>query len=201
MRPIAALLSLAFLLAACGMGDDIPPRVDYSATVPKEAGPDPSYKPFPHDDPKVVTLPSGVKILDQKVGGPSTKVLKLDQEIKVHYAGWLENGKLFDASYKTAHDKPVTFSIQKGALIEGWLDGMPGLREGGSRLIWIPWERAYGEQGRPPSIPGRSNLVFQVWLWEVVRDLPKAPEPGAPPAPLDVDAADHAGHEHGDGKK
>ncbi|MDA1196248.1 MAG: FKBP-type peptidyl-prolyl cis-trans isomerase [Planctomycetota bacterium] len=86
--------------------------------------------------------------------------------IKVIYTGTLEDGRIFDGN---VGGDPVEFPLARGGLIQGWLLGVPGMRVGGKRRLWIPWHLAYGEQERPGR-PGRatitpySNLVFEIEL-------------------------------------
>lgn len=83
--------------------------------------------------------------------------------VTIHYDGRLTDGTPFDSSYDRG--EPATFPL--GSLIQGWQQGIPGMREGGKRRLRIPYQLAYGEQGRPPRIPPRSDLVFVIELFEV----------------------------------
>lgn len=83
--------------------------------------------------------------------------------VTIHYEGRLTNGEIFDSSYDDG--EPATFPL--GRLIRGWQEGIPGMREGGKRRLRIPYPLAYGEQGRPPAIPPRADLVFVIELFEV----------------------------------
>ena len=106
-----------------------------------------------------VTTPSGLKYSDLKVGdGPSPK---LGQTVRVHYIGWLENGKEFNNSYKGG--PPVEFTLGPG-LIPGWNEALPTMKVGGKRRLVIPPKLAYGASGRPPSIPPNATLTFEIEL-------------------------------------
>jgi peptidylprolyl isomerase len=105
-----------------------------------------------------------------------------------HYTGWLTNGKKFDSSHDTtARGTPRTpLSFPQGArrVIAGWDLGFEGMRVGGKRRLFIPYELAYGEGGRPPVIPPKSELIFDVELMAVADTLPRAePAPRGQPAP------------------
>lgn len=106
-----------------------------------------------------VTTPSGLKYTDLKVGdGPSPK---MGQSVRVHYIGWLENGKEFNNSYKGG--QPVEFSLGPG-LIPGWNEALPTMKVGGKRRLVIPPKLAYGASGRPPNIPPNATLTFEIEL-------------------------------------
>ena len=96
--------------------------------------------------------------------------------VTIHYRGTLrETGEQFDASYDRG--QPATFSIMPGAVIDGFREGLMGMRVGGKRLVQIPWSMAYGEAGRPPVIPQRADLVFEIELLSVDNPEPaKKPE-------------------------
>jgi peptidylprolyl isomerase len=87
-------------------------------------------------------------------------VVKEDDPITVNYYGsvWGED-KPFDESYSKA---PASFTLTKGALIDGWVKGLAGVKVGSRVMLVIPPELGYGKEGSPPSIPGNSTLVFVV---------------------------------------
>ncbi|MCA9273533.1 MAG: FKBP-type peptidyl-prolyl cis-trans isomerase [Phycisphaerales bacterium] len=80
--------------------------------------------------------------------------------VRVHYRGTLMNGTEFDSSYKRG--EPIEFPL--GNLIKGWQEGIPGMKVGGKRKLTIPYVMGYGERGAPPSIPPRSDLIFEIEL-------------------------------------
>jgi peptidylprolyl isomerase len=100
-----------------------------------------------------------------------------------HYTGWLTDGTRFDSSRDTSPDgrprTPLPFAYGARMLIPGWdAGGMSGLRVGGVRRLLIPYQLAYGDRGRPPRIPARADLIFDVELMAVADTLPRT---GAPP--------------------
>jgi len=82
-------------------------------------------------------------------------------QVTVRYAGWLEDGKLFDASY------PGTASFPLNRVIKGWTEGVQLLRPGGAAIFVIPPELGYGPRGAPPRIGPNATLVFRVELVSV----------------------------------
>lgn len=81
--------------------------------------------------------------------------------VVVHYRGTLKSdGSEFDSSYKRG--QPAAFPLAN--LIKGWQEGIPGMKPGGKRKLTIPYALAYGEAGRPPTIPPKSDLVFEIEL-------------------------------------
>lgn len=88
----------------------------------------------------------------------------LGDTVTVHYIGVLTDGTVFDAS--EPRGEPFTFSIGTGGVIQGWEQGIPGMKVGGTRILAIPAELAYGERA-VGSIPANSPLIFQVQLLKV----------------------------------
>lgn len=81
--------------------------------------------------------------------------------LTVHYIGSIPTGQVFENSYLSG--APYTFRLGTRAVIQGWDQGMVGMRVGGKRRLTIPPDLAYGEQGRPP-IPGNATLIFEIEL-------------------------------------
>jgi FKBP-type peptidyl-prolyl cis-trans isomerase len=97
-----------------------------------------------------------------------------------HYTGWLDgfNGKKkFDSSKDRG--TPIPVKLGAGQVIQGWDQGLVGMLPGEVRQLEIPYNLAYGEQGRPPHIPPYSTLYFEV---EYVGPV-AAPTPGATVTP------------------
>lgn len=97
--------------------------------------------------------------------GPAAKA---GDTVEVHYKGTFLDGKQFDSSYDRNQTFPVVIGETK--LIPGFTQGLIGMKQGGKRKVVIPYELAYGEQGRPPVIPPMATLQFEL---EIVKLTPK----------------------------
>ena len=102
---------------------------------------------------------------------------------KVNYTGWLAaDGHKFDSSFdhpvmgpdgmpvmgpdgkpKKGEPQPISFPQGFGRVIPGFDQGFHGMKVGGKRRLFIPWQLAYGERGRP-GIPPKSDLIFDIEL-------------------------------------
>jgi FKBP-type peptidyl-prolyl cis-trans isomerase FkpA len=103
--------------------------------------------------------PGAVQIEDVVVG-TGAGCTSAKQTVKVHYRGTLLDGTEFDSSYRRG--QPVEFALTR--LIQGWQEGIPGMKVGGKRKLTIPWQKGYGERGNPPTIPPRADLMFEIEL-------------------------------------
>ena len=106
-----------------------------------------------------VKTASGLEYWDIKVGTGAEA--HSGQKVKVHYTGWLTNGKKFDSS---VGGPPFPFTIGAGDVIKGWDEGVAGMKVGGKRQLRIPPNLAYGKRGYPGVIPPDSTLIFDVQL-------------------------------------
>jgi peptidylprolyl isomerase len=154
-----------------------------SASVPstvdeptESTGPEPSAEGKPEvviaDGPAPVELE-----IDDLIDGTG-KIAAAGDYLVMHYVGVRHSdGGQFDASW----DRGATFSfiLGGGRVIQGWDQGIVGMKAGGRRQLSIPADLAYGDQARGEDIPANSALVFVVDLIAVATppDIENAPEP------------------------
>ena len=140
--------------------------LDTSKPPPKI--PLPEKPPMQIDIEKVKAASASVtalKIEDIVVGsGPTVATGKY---LTVHYVGMLPDGYVFDSSYQKQDAQPYTFLYNPAqpAVIQGWIQGLKGMKVGGHRKLTIPASLGYG--ATPPAgspIPPNSALVFDVVL-------------------------------------
>ncbi|HVM93131.1 MAG TPA: FKBP-type peptidyl-prolyl cis-trans isomerase [Terriglobales bacterium] len=109
--------------------------------------------------------PSGLEYWDIKVG--TGAVAQAGHKVKVHYTGWLTNGKKFDSSVDRG--QPFEFMLGGGQVIKGWDEGVAGMKVGGKRQLRIPSDLAYGQRGAGNGlIPPNATLIFDVELIDVM---------------------------------
>lgn len=113
------------------------------------------------------TAPKELQGSDVVVG--TGKEAKEGDKVTVQYVGALFNGgKEFDTSWQKGR-QPFEFTIGQGQVIQGWDQGIPGMKVGGRRVLVIPPDLAYGAAGSPPTIPANAPLIFVVDLKKVAK--------------------------------
>ncbi len=159
---ILTIGAAALLVAACGdrTSSPAPDNDGQSATEAAVTSPIDTMTFAPElniDLAQFTRTSTGLYYRDIVVGDGAE--VKSGQMVAVYYAGMLANGQLFEAV--TPERGPVTFTVGVGKLIDGWDQGIPGMKVGGKRQLIVPAELGYG--GRASDrIPANSTLVFTV---------------------------------------
>jgi FKBP-type peptidyl-prolyl cis-trans isomerase len=162
--------ALAAVIALAGCGSSKAPGVQLApsggatqASVPTTPKPPPALATKP-----VVTPPkdcAGKQLVKQDLVPGAGRVAQFGQTVVVNYVGVLcKTGAEFDSSWK--RNQPSRFPLTTGSVIQGWLQGVPGMRVGGRRELVIPPSLAY-KNASQPGIPPNSTLVFVVDLLSV----------------------------------
>lgn len=107
---------------------------------------------------------TALQVTDETVGTGVAAVA--GDSVTVNYVGSLTNGTVFDASANHG-TTGFTFNLGAGQVIQGWDQGIVGMKEGGKRKLVIPASLAYGNQAIGNVIPANSTLVFEVELLKV----------------------------------
>ena len=130
-------------------------------------------KTIPHVNGETHTA-FALKYIDVAIGNGAALVSR--QCVYANYTGWLTDGKVFDSSRDTMPNgkpkSPIAFPLGVRRVIAGWDAGFDGMRVGGQRRLIIPYQLAYGEAGRLPTIPAKATLIFDVELMAVADTLP-----------------------------
>jgi peptidylprolyl isomerase len=124
------------------------------------------FVPVPYDvkGKDTVKTASGLQMIKILSNNEGTKA-ENGKNVEVHYTGYLTDGKVFDSSLE--REKPIQFPLGQGYVIKGWDEGISLLKTGEKARFIIPYNIAYGDAGRPPVIPAKANLIFDVELISV----------------------------------
>lgn len=165
MKPSALVLAsfvalLGLASAACGDGPDppaptrTPTLLASSPTTGPSATPGPTREPFVLD-PAATTTASGLQYVDLEVGTGDEVVD--GATISFHYTLLLLDGTELQSNVAGA---PATAPLER--VVPGFAEGVIGMKEGGSRRLYVPSELAYGASPPDPSIPVNADLIFEV---------------------------------------
>ena len=135
--------------------------------------PEIKVEPYNIEGKETLTTPSGLKYVVVSEGKKGSGKPEKGATVKVHYTGYFEDGKIFDSSVKRG--EPISFQLGKGMVIPGWDEGIALLNIGEKARLMIPYNLAYGENGRPPVIPAKSNLIFDVELISFTPEVKPVP--------------------------
>jgi FKBP-type peptidyl-prolyl cis-trans isomerase FkpA len=110
------------------------------------------------------TTASGLQYTDTTEG--TGDIAKSGMRVSVHYTGWLYNDGVQGAKFDSSKDRGQPFSFGLGAseVIQGWDEGVAGMKVGGARTLIIPPGLGYGARGAGGVIPPNATLKFDVEL-------------------------------------
>jgi FKBP-type peptidyl-prolyl cis-trans isomerase len=97
--------------------------------------------------------------------GAGEQQVEKGNSISVHYTGTFEDGTKFDSSVD--RNQPFNLTVGIGQVIQGWDQGLIGMKVGEKSKLTIPPAMAYGPAGIPGAIPPSSTLIFEVELLEI----------------------------------
>ena len=105
--------------------------------------------------------------------------VKDDTKFAVYYIGWNAKGEVFDQSIADGKLKePLAIDgPAKTSVIQGWKEGLIGMKIGGVRELTIPADKAYGNQAQGDKIPANSPLKFVIMAIEKPADIPQPEMP------------------------
>ncbi|RZU42978.1 peptidylprolyl isomerase [Edaphobacter modestus] len=167
-----------------------------TATSAAKATAEPAANPTdnPPNVPPVQGRPKNLyalRYIDTQVG--TGEPAKPRQYYTVRYTGWLTDGTKFDSSDDHPGAESFVFPYGARRVIPGWDTGFEGMHVGGKRRLYVPYQLAYGESGRPPVIPAKADLIFDLEL-VAQSDTPpqEKPEPAPAPQPGETNPAQDA---------
>lgn len=102
-------------------------------------------------------------VVQDVVVGEGPRIEK-GSRVEVHYIGMLKDGKTFKNTYESG--EPYRFTVGMGDVIEGWDQGLMGMREGGERILVVPAKLGYGSRTLD-GVPPNSTLLFSIELISV----------------------------------
>ncbi len=191
IRPVLLLALCALVLVAAGCGDETEPSTAdrYAQKAEDEAEKRPASssaeaKPIQAEkvEPTAGEADLDTKPKIPKASGPAPKELvaqdlivgngaeaKSGDPVSVQYVGvTYDDNKEFDTSWSgNKPGKAFEFTLGQGGVIQGWDQGVVGMKVGGRRKLVIPPDLAYGAQGSPPNIGPNETLVFEIDLKKV----------------------------------
>jgi len=149
-RPLAPAITLLAFLGIVGCNG--------------ERAPD-DFEPPPVEG-EMVRAEAGLRYIQVSEG--TGREARPGNEVEIHYSGWLEDGRRFDTS---RDGDPITFVIGAQQAIEGVEMGVVGMREGGTRRLFIPPALGFGDEGTA-RIPPNASLIYDIDLRRVTEAAP-----------------------------
>ena len=114
-----------------------------------------------------ITTPSGLQFKDLKIG--NGEAVQLGSTAVIHFIGWVdENGQRGKEIYNSRKEKqPISFVVGTDKLMQGWNEGVIGMRPGGTRLLRVPPNLGFGAKAVENVIPPNAHMQFVIELLEV----------------------------------
>lgn len=195
LAAVAVTAALLLLTAACGGDDDgnVVADVTEDSDLPTQSAPTTLESAEGKECQEATDIPEaeGKPDVEMPVGESPTELQQMDitvgdgaeaelgKAISVNYVGIAcSTGMQFDSSWDSG--MPADFTLTEGSLIEGWTEGIPGMKVGGRRMLTIPSDLAYGAEGNQGIAPDEA-LVFVIDLLEVSDAPPEGEAPAPPP--------------------
>jgi FKBP-type peptidyl-prolyl cis-trans isomerase FkpA len=178
---LSALASVVALPACPALTEPPSPEPIATETTTAASAPPPEAppRPAPPAPPSMTAAASAAapapgpagseKLVIQDETPGSGPAAKTGDHLSVQYTGTLVDGKEFDSSRRPGR-KPFDLTLggsgvpTSPSVIDGWTQGLTGMKAGGKRKVTIPPSLAYGARGRPPIIPPNATLVFELEL-------------------------------------
>lgn len=123
----------------------------------------PKILPYDTKGKDTLTTASGLRYINVENGSGEQAVA--GKTVRVHYTGYLMDGKIFDSSIE--RDEPIEFPLGQHMVIPGWEEGIALMKVGDKKRLIIPSELAYGANGAGGVIPPNATLIFDVELVQV----------------------------------
>ena len=123
----------------------------------------PPPEPWSDAGYEIIATESGLQFVDFQVGGGDFPTM--GSTVVVRYSGFLDDGTLFDTTH--FRGVPIAFELGAARLVDGWLEGLLGMRVGGRRKLIVPPHLGYGDRGFRKTIPPGATLTFDIELLSV----------------------------------
>ena len=156
--PAAFVMALAVPLAACGGG---------TGGSSSGATPTSIYPPLQTLAQPATVTSDGLQIIDIKLGDGQEAMA--GDSVDVLYHSWLSGGTFYDTTDVDNTPTPTVEILRKGEVLQGFVEGIPGMKVGGKRRLVIPPGLAYGSQGLGNAVPPNTTLIYDIELVQIVR--------------------------------
>lgn len=169
MRRIVTGTLILVLLAGCG-GDEPAAETPSAETEAAAEAASPEAPVDPRDLAFAPFLQVDLDAMERRESGLYVQALEEGEgpratagdSLYVHYTVWFPDGRKLDSSFDENPPRPLPMVLGQTRLIEGWTEGVTGMRPAEKRRLVVPYDLAYGAAGRPPQVPPYATLVFEL---------------------------------------